>query len=102
VVGVENDGNTVDGSNGADVVSGGDSSGDGSLALFLAVLDTLSSEVGGPTLGSLEYDGRALVSRCLKGSDSVEAAATCQYRSVSHWIVGSPPCWDGEGVSEEG
>jgi hypothetical protein len=56
VVGVQNDGNAVDGGDGADVVSSRNSSGDGSLLVL--VVDALSSEEGGSSLRSLEDDWR--------------------------------------------
>ena len=51
MVGVEDDGDTVGGGNGADVVSGSNRTGDGSLLVL--VVDTLTGEVGGTTLGNL-------------------------------------------------
>ena len=62
-------GNAVDGGNGADVVSGGNGTGDGSLALLSRVLDALAGEEGSTTLGSLEDDGSLLVASSLEGSD---------------------------------
>lgn len=52
VVGVEDDGNAVRWSDGADVVSGGDGSSDG--CLLVLVLNTLAGEVGGTALAHLE------------------------------------------------
>jgi len=52
VVGVEDNGNTVRRSESADVVGSGYGSSNGSL--LVAVCDTLTSEVGGTTLGELE------------------------------------------------
>jgi hypothetical protein len=51
VVGVEDNGDTVGGGNGADVVSGSNGTGDGSLLVL--VVDTLTGEVGSTTLGNL-------------------------------------------------
>ena len=51
MVGVEDNGDTVGGGNGADVVSGSNGTGDGSLLVL--VVDTLTGEVGGTTLGNL-------------------------------------------------
>jgi len=67
VVGVENDRNAVDGSDGADVVGGSNGTGDRSLLLLSRVLHALASKVGGATLAGLEtvrmsIPGRALVS----------------------------------------
>ena len=54
VVSVEDDGNAVDGSNGADVVRGGNGTSDRSLLLLSRVLDTLAGKVGRTTLAGLE------------------------------------------------
>ena len=51
MVGVKNNGDTVGGGNSADVVSGSNGTGDGSLLVL--VVDTLTGEVGGTTLGNL-------------------------------------------------
>jgi hypothetical protein len=67
VVRVKDDGDTVGGGDGADVVSGSDGTGDGSL--LLVVLDTLTGEEGGTTLGDLENDGGLRVAGTLKGGD---------------------------------
>ena len=53
VVGVEDDGNAVDGGNGPDVVSRGNGTSDGSFLLLSAVLDALAGKIGGATLASL-------------------------------------------------
>ena len=52
VVGVEDNGDTVRGSESANVVGSGNGSSNGSL--LVAVCDTLTSKVGGTTLGELE------------------------------------------------
>lgn len=67
VVGVEDDGDAVGGSNAADVVSGGDTTGDGSLLAVIA--DTLSSEVGSTTLRELQNDRAFLITGSLEGSN---------------------------------
>jgi hypothetical protein len=51
VVGVEDNGDTVGGGNGADVVSGSNGTGNGSLLVL--VVDTFTGEVGSTTLGNL-------------------------------------------------
>lgn len=90
VVGVQDDGDTVGGSDATDVVSTGDTTGNGGL--LLAVGDTLerndqyslsrsavqsmadktylASEVGGTTVGELQNDGAVLVTGSLEGSDN--------------------------------
>ncbi len=65
VVGVEDNGDAVCGRNGADVVGTSNGSLDGS-ALVL-VVDTLTSEVCGSSLGHLEDDGRLGIAGCLEG-----------------------------------
>lgn len=88
VVGVENDGNAVDGSDGADVVGGSNGTGDGSLLLLSGVLHALAGEVGSATLAGLEtirmstpsrvlfsagcilHDGRLRLLGSLEGSDN--------------------------------
>jgi len=70
VVGVENDGDAVNGSNGADKVGGSDGTSDGSLALLGGIGDALSGEEGSTTLGSLEDDGRLRVLGSLESSDA--------------------------------
>lgn len=51
MVGVEDNGDTVGGGNGADVVSG--SNGTSDRSLLVLVVDTLTGEVGGTTLRDL-------------------------------------------------
>lgn len=75
MVGVEDDGNAVEGSDGADEVGGGDGAGHGSLLLLGRVGDALSSEKGGTTLRGLEDDGRLGVARSLEGSDPARMLA---------------------------
>lgn len=68
VVGVEDDGDAIGGSNGADVVSRGNGTLDGSLLVL--VVDALAGEVGGTTLRGLQDDGRLLVAGSLeRGND---------------------------------
>lgn len=67
VVGVEDDGDTVAGSDATDVVGGGDTASDGGV---LAVVgDTLTGEVSGTTVGDLEDDGGFGVTGSLEGRD---------------------------------
>lgn len=67
VVGVENDGDAVDGGNAADVVgSGNGASNGGRLAV---VAHTLTGEESGTTLGDLQNDGALLVAGSLEGGD---------------------------------
>lgn len=67
VVGVEDDGDTVDGGNAADVVGSGDgASNGGGLAV---VADSLTSEESGTTLGDLQDDGAILVAGGLQRGD---------------------------------
>lgn len=63
VVGVEDDGNAVDGGNGADVVGGSNGTGDGSLLLVGRVGDGLAGEVGGTALGTGTRQNREQSSR---------------------------------------
>lgn len=65
MVGVENDGNAVDGSDGADVVGGSNGAGDGSLLLLSGVLHALAGEVGSATLAGLETVWTSIPSRAL-------------------------------------
>ena len=65
---MEDDGDAVDGGNGADVVGGGDGTGDRGLTLLGAVLDALAGEVGGASLRRLEDDGGLLVAGGLEGA----------------------------------
>lgn len=60
VVGVEHDGDTVSGGDGADEVSGGDGTGDRALLLG-RVGEALATEEVGATLRDLEDDGRLVV-----------------------------------------
>ena len=68
VVGVEDNWDAVCGRDGADIVGTSDGSLDGS-ALVL-VVDTLSGEVCGTTLGHLEDDGGLGIAGSLKGCDN--------------------------------
>lgn len=72
VVGVQDDGDAVDGGNGTDVVGGGNGTGHGSLLLVGAVGNALSGEVGSTSLGGLEDDGRLGIPGSFEGSDTVE------------------------------
>jgi hypothetical protein len=72
VIGVENDGDTVEGSDGSNEVSGSDGSSDGS-ALVL-VVDTLSGEESGSSLRALEDDGG------VDGSGSLEDGVNSRRR----------------------
>jgi hypothetical protein len=67
VVGVEDNGDAVGGSNGADVVSSGDGTGNGGGLAVIA--DTLAGEVSSTTLGDLQADGGLSVASGLEGSD---------------------------------
>lgn len=69
VVGVEDNRDAVDGRNGLDVGSGGDSTSNAGLALLGAVLDALAGKVGGTTLGCLEDDGRLGITGGLEGGN---------------------------------
>ena len=67
VVGVKDDGDTVDGGNAADEVGSGNGAGNGgSLAV---VAHTLTGEESGTTLRDLQDDGAVLVASSLEGSD---------------------------------
>lgn len=68
VVGVKDDGNAIEGSNAADEVSGGNTTGDGSLLAIVA--DTLAREVGSTALGQLQDDGAVLITGSLEGSNN--------------------------------
>lgn len=68
VIGVEDDGDAVDGSNAADEVGSGNTTGDGSLLGIIA--DTLASEVGSTTLRQLQDDGALLITGSLEGSNN--------------------------------
>ena len=69
VVGVEDDGDSVNGSNGSDVVGSGNGTSNGSLLLLGGVGDGLAGEEGGTTLGSLEDDwGLGLLSGLESGN----------------------------------
>lgn len=65
MVRVEDDGDAVEGSDGADEVGGRDGTADGGL--LLVVGDALSGKVSGTTLGDLEDDGRLGVAGGLEG-----------------------------------
>jgi hypothetical protein len=67
VVGVKDDGDAVGGSNGTDVVS--TSNGTGNGGLLVLVVDTLTGEVSGTAVGELENDGRLGVTGSLEGGD---------------------------------
>lgn len=66
MVGVKNDGDTVDGGNGADVVGGGDGAGDRSLLLLSGVGDGLAGEVGSTTLGTASCQKRTRWERWIR------------------------------------
>lgn len=106
VVGVENDGNAVDGSDGADVVGGSNGTGDGSLLLLSGVLHALAGEVGSATLAGLEtirmstpsralfsagcilHDGRLRLLGSLEGSDNGarERQSACFLQKDRPWL----------------
>ena len=65
VVGVEDDGDTVDGGDAADVVGGGDTTSDGGVLAIVG--DTLTGEVSGTTVRDLEDDGALGVTGSLEG-----------------------------------
>jgi hypothetical protein len=68
VIGVENDGNAIEGSEGADVVGSSNGTADaGSLAV---VGDALAGKVSGTALTGLENDGALLVAGSLKSADN--------------------------------
>lgn len=67
VVGVHDDGDTVGRSDSSNKVGSSDGTGDGSLLLLSAVLDTLTGPEGGTTLGNLQDDGRLQVSSGFHG-----------------------------------
>lgn len=103
VVGVQNDGDAVGGSDATDVVSSGDTTSNGGL--LLAVGDTLrrkdqyhlstpsffgpcsrtylASEVSGTTVGELQDDGAVLVAGSLEGSDNGRRRGDVLNRNVS-------------------
>jgi hypothetical protein len=58
VVGVEDNGDAVDGCNGADVVCGSDGSGNGSLLVL--VVNALTGEVCGTTCDALAFESRGI------------------------------------------
>lgn len=68
MVGVENDGDTVGRCDGTDVVSSGDSTLDGGV--LTVVGNTLTSEVCGTTLRSLEDDRSLLVTGSLESGNN--------------------------------
>jgi hypothetical protein len=90
VVGMENDGDAICRSDRADVVSCGNSTGDGSLLVL--VVNTLAAEVGSTPLRELEDDGSFGVLRSLESSNCGRGR-------------GDVDSWDGEvvflGVLEE-
>jgi hypothetical protein len=65
VVGVQDDGDTVDGGDAADVVGGGDTTSDGGVLAIVG--DTLTGEVSGTTVRDLEDDGALGVTGSLEG-----------------------------------
>lgn len=68
VVGVDDDGNAVNGSNGSDELGSGNGSLDGGGLIL--VVDTLASKVGSATLGHLDDDGGLVGSGRLKNGDN--------------------------------
>jgi hypothetical protein len=68
MVGVKDNGNAVDGRNRADVVSGGNRSGN--RCLLVLVVDTLSGEESSSSLRSLEDDGRLRIASGLEGCNN--------------------------------
>lgn len=71
VVGVEDDGDVVCGSDGADVVGSGNGASDGSG--LVAVGDALAGKVGSTALRGLQNDGRLGVAGSLKRGDDSRA-----------------------------
>lgn len=67
VVGVQNDGDTIGRSDAADVVGGGNTTGDGGALAIVG--QTLTGEVGGTTVGDLEDDRAFLVAGGLERRD---------------------------------
>lgn len=67
VVGVEDDGDAVDGGNAADVVGSGDGAGNGGGLAVVA--HALTGVEGGTTLRDLQNDGALLVAGGLEGRD---------------------------------
>jgi hypothetical protein len=117
VVGVENDRNAVDGSDGANVVGGRNSTGDGSLLLLSRVLHALAGKVGSATLAGLEtvraltpsralvsvkcflHDGRLRVLGSLEGGDNGarKRQSACFIQKARPWLFG--PWGGGIGLS---
>lgn len=72
MVGVEDDGDPVEGSHGADEVRAGNGAGNGRLLLLSRVGDALAGEEGGTTLRGLDDDGRLGVAGGLERGDPVQ------------------------------
>lgn len=68
VVGVDDDGDAVDGGDGSDELSGGNGSLDGGGLVL--VVDTLTGKVSGTSLGHLDDDGRLVGSGGLQNGDN--------------------------------
>lgn len=92
MVGVEDDGDAIEGSHGTDEVGGGDGAGHGSLLLLGRVGEALAGEEGGTALGSLEDDGRLGIAGGLEGGDptrvlapKARAAKPCGWLAIVVW-----------------
>lgn len=72
VVGVEDDGDAIDGSDGADEVGSSNGTSNGSLLLVGGVGDALASKEGSTTLRSLEDDGSLALLGGLESGDAKE------------------------------
>jgi hypothetical protein len=91
VVGVEDDGDTVSGGNGADEVSGGDRAGN-RTGLVGAVGEALAAEEVGTTLRDLEDDGALLELGSLEdGVDGRRRGDVLSTQSASAPVSGTFP-----------
>ena len=73
MISVKNNRDAIGGSHSTNVMGRGDGADHGSLLLLGAVLETLSGEVGGTTLGSLKDNGRLLIAGSLEDGDGSRA-----------------------------
>ena len=73
MISVKNNWDAIGGSHSANVVGRGDGADHGCFLLLGTVLETLSSEVGGTTLGCLQDDGRLLIAGSLEDGDGSRA-----------------------------
>lgn len=73
MVGVEDDGDPVEGSHGADEVGAGNGASNGRLLLLSRVGDALAGEEGGTALRGLDDDGRLGVTGSLERGDPAES-----------------------------